>query len=310
MMIPAYLNFKEVPFSEFHVVLALKSGGKLVSFKGSMLRGAIANAVRQFACHQRGEPCSSCQFSSGCAYFKLFEPRPAERGATAQNKYVIHCADERVDYPEGGQLEFKIRLFDEACDYAAYFIKGLLDARRRGFGARRIPFDIVSIEGVGGRSVYDGGDLDLSAAKGVLTMNNCRDLPQRIRIALISPFRTKSKGQFAQDVDGRILARALIERLAGVGMVTHNDAEAWTKARLSDIADGLEITDKNLRWVDHARYSNRQRTQMQLGGLVGEFSVSGPALARVYPLIEVGRIAHIGKATTFGFGGYRMEVKG
>ena len=45
---------------------------------------------------------------------------------------------------------------------------------------------------------------------------------------------------------------------------------------------------------------------MQFGGLVGEFTVDGPALPAVWPALWLGQWIHVGKGTAFGLGGYRV----
>lgn len=47
---------------------------------------------------------------------------------------------------------------------------------------------------------------------------------------------------------------------------------------------------------------------MQLGGLIGEVSLTGPALAELWPALWFGQWTHVGQGTAFGLGGYRIAV--
>jgi CRISPR/Cas system endoribonuclease Cas6 (RAMP superfamily) len=46
---------------------------------------------------------------------------------------------------------------------------------------------------------------------------------------------------------------------------------------------------------------------MQLGGLMGDLIIAGPAIAHFWPVLWVGQWTHVGKGTSFGLGAYRLE---
>ncbi len=73
-------------------------------------------------------------------------------------------------------------------------------------------------------------------------------------------------------------------------------------------ADRLHPDLSALRWHEWTRYSSRQHTLMELGGLLGTFELSGPDLAPLWPLLWLGQWVHAGKGTTFGLGAYRLEL--
>jgi hypothetical protein len=59
----------------------------------------------------------------------------------------------------------------------------------------------------------------------------------------------------------------------------------------------VKFVKDNLRWVDWERYSSRQDTKINLGGLlVGEATYEGD-LAEFMPLIRLGELIHVGKGT-------------
>ena len=45
-----------------------------------------------------------------------------------------------------------------------------------------------------------------------------------------------------------------------------------------------------------------------MGGLVGEFELSGDALTRFYPLLLKGEETHVGKGTSMGLGSYEVVL--
>ncbi|MGN0008087.1 MAG: CRISPR system precrRNA processing endoribonuclease RAMP protein Cas6 [Desulfovibrionaceae bacterium] len=73
-------------------------------------------------------------------------------------------------------------------------------------------------------------------------------------------------------------------------------------ASLLDRADAVETVESCLFWKDWTRYSSRQQTSMQLGGLQGSIRYRG-CLEAFLPFLELAAAAvHIGKQTSFGPG--------
>lgn len=66
--------------------------------------------------------------------------------------------------------------------------------------------------------------------------------------------------------------------------------------------------DGKLEWQDWARYSSRQKTRMQVGGLMGSITLSGGDLASWWPLLWLCQWLHLGKFTSMGLGRYRLSA--
>ena len=59
--------------------------------------------------------------------------------------------------------------------------------------------------------------------------------------------------------------------------------------------------EQDLRFYDINRYSNRQHTKMQFGGLLGQMRVFGLD-ERSAKLLQLAQITGVGKSTVFGLG--------
>jgi hypothetical protein len=83
--------------------------------------------------------------------------------------------------------------------------------------------------------------------------------------------------------------------------------ETWDFKPLLAEAEKLNMR-ATLRWWDWERYSARQQTTMNFGGLIGGFELSGPpaTLEKFVPLLKMGEWLHVGKGTTFGLGKYQV----
>ena len=67
-----------------------------------------------------------------------------------------------------------------------------------------------------------------------------------------------------------------------------------------------EIVSKNLEFKELTRQSNRQKTTMNLGGLIGEITIKDIS-KECYEVLKVGELIALGKSTVFGIG--KIEVK-
>lgn len=286
--------------------LLLPKGGTLPAFKSSMLRGIIASSIRKFVCHTGENNCANCAYGAGCIYCRTFEPQTGVCGQTRQHQYVIRCTDMRTKFSSGELFEFDSLMFGESTRAFAYFIKGLMNARRKGLGGGRAPFEVTRITS---RSlpVFGGGELDARCVVSEYTNRADSICPNEIVVNFQTPFRTKDGGKLAARLTAAIFIRALMDRLVGLNMIQQEAAFGWLKSVQSNLGDEICLATNGLKWQEFERYSNRQKTSMQLGGLVGKVKFSGPSLHVLLPIIRIGELTHIGKATTFGLGKYVIE---
>ncbi|WXG59599.1 CRISPR system precrRNA processing endoribonuclease RAMP protein Cas6 [Campylobacter concisus] len=73
-------------------------------------------------------------------------------------------------------------------------------------------------------------------------------------------------------------------------------ARRWINLRLN-----LSVSSKKLSFYDLERYSNRQHTKMQFGGVIGKMRVYGLD-ERSAGLLQLATITGVGKSTVFGLG--------
>ena len=69
-------------------------------------------------------------------------------------------------------------------------------------------------------------------------------------------------------------------------------------------AESVPVRESDLRWHEWSRHSARQKTRLQMGGLVGTFELEGAALGPFWPFVWLGQWTHAGKGCTMGLGRY------
>jgi len=88
----------------------------------------------------------------------------------------------------------------------------------------------------------------------------------------------------------------------------HTDTPLETNfSGLMQQARDIQLRDPQLTWHDWTRYSSRQQTKMNMGGLIGSFSLDGD-LQNFWPYLWLGQWTHTGKGTSMGLGAYRIET--
>ena len=74
------------------------------------------------------------------------------------------------------------------------------------------------------------------------------------------------------------------------------------------LAASANIRDKKrLVWRDWTRFSSRQQQKMTLGGVIGEWTLSG-TLTPFLPFLRLGEWLHVGKEASFGLGRYTIST--
>jgi hypothetical protein len=290
------LRLPAIPFRRLRFELTSRSHARLSEFKGSMLRGAFGHSLRRTACTMGPQqPCETCSLRTACAHSRLFEtfiegePPPFFKGLTkAPRPYVLEVAEERREFAPGETLGFDLLLLGEAIALEPYARLAVERMAPAGLGSGKAPFDVTSLTVENG-STPAGGELADSAA-------------ERLRLRFLTPTRLKVRGELVASPTPRQLVFQMLRRVLEIAAFhVPGAAVDWNFRALLNHADTIEVESSDLHWHDWRRYSNRQKTEMLLGGFVGEMTLVGD-LAPVLPLFRAVVVLHVGKGTTFGLG--------
>ena len=124
---------------------------------------------------------------------------------------------------------------------------------------------------------------------------------------LDTPTRLVEHGQPVLDPEFAVVMKALYRRINALLEVHHgNDAGLSLLGELDELE---EIEAETLvNWVTWERTSNRQNRRHAMGGLVGQCTYYGRFRPEWLEILAAGQLLHLGKAATFGMGGYRLEL--
>jgi hypothetical protein len=131
-----------------------------------------------------------------------------------------------------------------------------------------------------------------------------------LRLRIQTPLRLQRDGSLVTPRAFRFsdLFGALLRRIS---MLTyfHTDTPLETDfAGLMRLARDVELAEARLCWRDWTRYSSRQKTSMQMGGLLGEIALDLTGRSPLWPYLWLGQWVHAGKGTSMGLGQYIIEA--
>lgn len=148
-------------------------------------------------------------------------------------------------------------------------------------------------------------------------------LPNRVRLEFLTPLRLERNKHLLgkNELCPKELLLALARRMQQLTSVYIGVPEPFDWQAVQRAAERLEETRK-MEWGEFIRYSTRQAKSEQtsselqessrkvavprkLGGMVGTWELRGD-LTLIAPLLAFGELMHVGKATTFGLGRYRL----
>jgi len=289
---------------------------RLPDYAGSTLRGAFGGALRHLACMTRQPTCKGCPLLQTCPYAVVFETAPPPQGHALQKfsevprPYVIEPPSWGArQWERGESLDFGLVLIGRAMHQLPLILLAWQRALARGIGAGdgRATLQRVTQELPGGTyTLFDAAD---GRSQPVQPESfPAAPAPTAATLHFHTPLRLQSNGHAlaADKVDARRLVVALAKRISLLAEFHGSGAPGLDFSAIAADAAALAETRK-LAWRDWTRRSSRQHTTMQLGGLVGSWTVSGD-LGRIWPLLQFGQITHVGKEVVFGLGGYRLAV--
>lgn len=288
-------------------------------FKGSTLRGGIGHALRRISCALRRQDCKDCLLVVSCPYAFFFETSEPEgersgrpRIAHRPHPYVLMPPDEeKLFYGKGDSFCFSLLLFGRANDYLPHVVYAVQEAGREGLGKRnrepgrfllesvRLGDDLVFAEGVL-RSPAAMPRLDLAP---VAAEDN-----DMLALSCLTPLRLKHDNGLQERLPFHVVIRAALRRVASLEAAYGEGEPNLDYRGIVARADAVQLVAAESRWVDYERYSNRQKSSMLFGGVMGRLLYQGGDLSEFLPLLHYCVTAHLGKQTAFGLGRISVTV--
>lgn len=315
-----------ISFGRFTATFLLEGPLTLPPYAGSLFRGAFGWAMKRVVCVTRTYDCPPCLLKDRCVYPYVFETPPPPQAevmrkyTAAPHPFVLIPPDGGRTLAQGHTFELGLTLVGKAVGWLPHFIFSLERMGRSGFGSRRISAALVAVDGwIDGRrsGVYSVDDRTLAGVEaftdrvvvpvGPALAPGADAAAQQVAMELRSPLRVRYEERLATTLEFQILIRSLLRRLAHLSYFhCGGDPSVVAFRDWIELAQQVRTVSSSLSWSDWTRYSTRQQTAMEFGGLTGRVAFEGP-LGPFLPLLRAGEIVHAGKGTSFGLGRYRIH---
>lgn len=304
-----------IRFSRYRFNFSAVDPIRLPAYAGSAFRGMLGHGLKRTVCVTGLAECDACALRSQCAYTQLFETRAAtgQQGASLQ-PMVMALDSYRPTYEPGDSFDLELVLIGRANRHFPYLISSWQRAGQRGLGKRNSQFSLASVEKWHGgeqrwATLYpEPEDEQLHTRGGDSWQPALRLHGQSIKIRLITPYRSKLEGRLIgpDRFDPHNFISSLISRIERLRAQHDPESPPLPVADWIAASKTLRMERPQLRWNDIQRHSSRQKTDMNMGGVVGSFLLQGEALEQLLPVLELGQWLHAGKNTLFGLGQYRL----
>jgi len=262
-------------------VIDVKSGFTIpYEFIGSSIRGVLGVALKKVVCINPSFNCKECFAKDNCVYYDFYES---------------DFAKFRLKINLSSKLEFKIILFEETIKEAPFIISGIYKAFREiGLTKQRIKIDNFII-------LYNNQlvfDKEFKKFENTPLNFEIREIKKDFTLKINTPIRIKENNKFVRDdIKLETIIRSINHRFNKLKN---------SEIKKLDFTPKYEEVYKNLYFKDLIRYSNRQKTKMKLGGILGEIIYKNVD-EESFKLLKLGELIGVGKQVTFGLGDIRIE---
>ncbi|GHT89339.1 CRISPR-associated protein Cas6 [Betaproteobacteria bacterium] len=294
---------------------------RLPEWSGSLLRGAFGHGLRQLSCMTRQKDCGACPLQRTCPYPAIFAPPAIEheiqRFSQPPAPYLIEPEQWGARHLQtGGCLQFNMVLMGRALYEFPLIVEAWRRAAGRGLGpaqggqagtAELNHIDYLPPQGEPvalyrrENNVLAEIPLHVPVCPPVSKLNS-------VRLRFISPLRLQDNGHAlsATRLTPASLLTAAIRRVALSSQLHGGHAPEWDFKAMAQQAAGIGEGEKALQWRDWGRRSSRQQRVMKLGGVMGDWQLTGE-LTAFFPALYMGTWLHVGKETVFGLGRYELD---
>ena len=248
-------------------------------FIGSTIRGAVGNELKRVVCINPTRECKGCFAKDDCLFFDMYE---------------VENPKFRLKVNLGGDVDFEIFLFEELALKTPYLIAAIYKVlKERGISKDRVKANELEIK-VNDEIIYNGKNF--KEIKRDSLSFNIDSFSSKVHINISTPIRIKENNRLVREnLKLESLLRSIWHRF--------NRLKDKTPSKLP-FKPEYKLINKNLSFVDFTRYSNRQKTKMKLGGVMGFLDLEIDENS--YKLLKLGEIIGVGKQVTFGFGNIKV----
>lgn len=268
------------------ITLIFNPNEQMPYFIGSQLRGALGYALKKVICVNPSFECHECFAALNCLYYEFYEAK------NEVHKY-------RFDFELGHEFyEFNFYLFDDACIKLPYVISAFhMMLTQIGLGKEKKTYKDFDLYINDENSFIDK---KLQLPKNFLKIFQIDTFSPDVLIKFATPLRIKKDNKFVRD--DRLELADLINSIYQRQMQISGKGYKKFPYEIQG-----EIIKKELTYKELTRQSNRQKTTMNMGGIMGFMEIKN-LNKESYEVLKLGELIGCGKQTVFGLGKIKLEI--
>lgn len=302
-------NHLNIRYAQFRFTLRFVEDSRLPVQKTSAIRGGMGEMLLRMNCIA-DRHCESCSFEDACivrkAMYSKMKIQPSFMQSGDSVGYVMECDDHREQFEEGDTLCFDLLLLGDNIVLFSQYLLALQHLGFSGLGKNHALFEIVSIINTDGEDILDDQTIDLSKVKVKLLSDYVRaSLPAyttNAHIRLRTPLTVKYHWDFIHEFNIEAVLAAAERRIYILNCFEGNEIDRIDLS--GHVPTCVNAVTKNDSVV---RYSNTHDKKIMLRGIRGEADLTDID-ETAWTILKACEILHIGKNTSFGFGGYELLV--
>ena len=313
---PAPIAVPPLPVARYRLRFSALGPLRLTVYAGSAWRGVFGHALKRLVCVTREPTCPACLLYRSCVYPYLFETPPdptagkLRKYPTAPHPYLLRPGPGGA-HAVGAKVKVDVVLFGHGNRHLPYVLHAFDQAGRRGIGQSDGLLELAQVAqqtptGEWQFIYHPGGSLQPLPPR-VPEPPPC---PARLTLCLETPLRLRQAEKLVGPEAfqfGALFANLL--RRISLLTTFHTDTPLVVDfAALSRAGWTIQHRAARLRWHEWVRYSSRQDTLLQMGGLLGEIELDGAGLEPFWPYLWLGQWTHAGKGAVMGLGRYRLVM--
>ncbi len=298
--------FSHMNWITLRVTFVAQDEGQLPPYLGSTVRGLIGHSLRRMVCPTPTVQCFTCSMAPTCEYANYFvSPKNA---AGSVNPFVLHVLTKgRTIWHKGDICEFDMTLLGVASEGASLIIQVLQQIENLGWGAARIPFKLIKIS--------DATTNQLIWYENMLWLKNARPkqlvcserMTTLVFIHFPAPLRLQKSKQLITTPEFEDIIRAITRRAALISHAYTGYKLEWDDKAILEEAAKVQTVSCSWERSYFKRYSmNQKNNNLEMDTITGFVCYQGN-ITPFTPLLEVGKVLHIGRNPTHGFGYYTID---
>lgn len=282
---------------------------ELPAFQGSTIRGVFGKALKSAFCVMHHRECEKCIVKDSCGYFDIFESIDGELAMKSKgmekkpHPYILIPPDKNI-YLKNEIFYFRMTILGENLSRVPYVLYAFQKMGELGFGKSREKLELFCVkDSKSGKYILNDGKFLKENLKIYTLQENTHPsvLQESMLLKWMTPVKIVRDGVVLRTLDSESFRRAIYRRFTMVLKIYGNLDES----DLEDLSH-LEISPLESEFKEWKRYSNRQKKSLKMEGISGILRVF-PKTHKNMEILSALCVLHIGKATAFGQGRFRIR---